>query len=253
MATNFEDADEPTSGPTPIPVNLVSIQLGEWLRELIYEGSATMPRSQQRAIGMSEVGGECDREIAYKLAGTTPTRFDDDPMVTIVGTGIHLVLADMFRRIDNGRGRWLIEHPVEYQGIPGSADAYDRRKRLLIDWKSTAKSKIRRIAKDGPPRRYIVQSQLYAQALRQIGEDPQRIAIVYLARDGKLDDLFVWPLSVDPTIADAAVGRLNDIKKTLEVKNAGSITPTPTHLCGWCDWCQPGSTNTNIGCPGKAA
>lgn len=253
MATNFADADEPTTGPVAVAPNLVSIQLGEWLRELIYEGSATMPRSQQRAIGMSEVGGECDREIAYKLSGTTPVKFDDDPMVTIVGTGIHLVLADMFRRIDNGRGRWLIEKSVEYQGIPGSADAYDRRKRLLIDWKSTAKSKIRRIAKDGPPRRYIVQSQLYAQALRQIGEDPQRIAIVYLARDGSLDDLFVWPLSVDKDIADAAVARMASIKKSLEVKNAGSIDPKPSNLCGWCGWCQPGSTNTNIGCPGKAA
>ena len=251
--TEFEEADEPTKGPTPIPVNLVSMQLGEWLRELIYEGSATMPRSQQKAIGMSEVGGECDREIAYKISGTTPSRFDDDPMVTIVGTGIHLVLADMFRRIDNGRGRWLIEHPVEYMGIPGSADAYDRRKRLLIDWKSTAKSKIRRIAKDGPPQRYIVQSQLYAQALRAIGEDPQRIAIVYLARDGSLDDLFVWPMAVDKDIADAGVARLNNIKKALEVKNAGSIAATPSNLCGWCDYCQPGTTNLNAACPGKFA
>jgi hypothetical protein len=98
-----------------------------------------------------------------------------------------------------------------------------------------------------------VQSQLYAQALRGIGEDPQRIAIVYLARDGKLDDLFVWPLTVDKLVADNAVSRLASIRKELEVKNAGSITPTPTSLCGWCDWCQPGSTNTNIGCPGKAA
>lgn len=252
MAT-FEDADEPTTGPTPAPVNLVGLQLGEWLRELIYEGSASMPRSQQKAIGMSEVGGQCDREIAYKLAGTTPTRFDDDPMVTIVGTGIHLVLADMFRRIDAGRGRWLIERPVEYMGIPGSADAYDRRKRLLIDWKSTAKAKIRRIAKDGPPQRYIIQSQLYAQALRAIGEDPQQIAIVYLARDGGLNDLFVWPLPVDKSIADAAVARITTIKKELEVKNAGSFTPTPSNLCGWCDYCQPDSTNPNIGCRGKAA
>ena len=174
-------------------------------------------------------------------------------MVTIVGTGIHLVLADMFRRIDNGRGRWLIEHPVEYMGIPGSADAYDRRKRLLIDWKSTAKSKIRRIAKDGPPQRYIVQSQLYAQALRAIGEDPQRIAIVYLARDGSLDDLFVCPMAVDKDIADAGVARLNNIKKALEVKNAGSIAATPSNLCGWCDYCQPGTTNLNAACPGKFA
>lgn len=249
----FEDADEPLTGPTPIPVNLVALQLGTWLRELIYEGAATMPRSQQRAIGMSEVGGQCERQIAYKIAGTTPTRFDDDPMVTMFGTGVHLVLADMFRRIDNGRGRWLVEHSVEYEGIPGSADLFDRRRGLLIDWKSTAKAKIKRIAKEGPTRQYIVQAQLYAQALIAAGEDVRQIAIVYIPRDGSLDDILVYPLAIDKPVADQAVARIKAIKSQLESKNVGSITATPSSLCGWCDYCQPTSTNANNSCRGNAA
>lgn len=249
--TEFEDPDD-AKKPEP-PTNLISIQLGEWLRELIYEGAATQPRSLQRVIGMSEVGGECDREIAYKIAGNTPTQFDDDPMASIVGTGIHLVLADMFRRMDAGRGRWLIEQKVSYQGIPGSCDAYDRRKKLLIDWKSTSKGKIRRIRAGGPPRRYIIQAQLYAAALREIGEDPQQIGIVYLARDGDLNDLFVWPVPVDKTVADNAIKRMRGIEKELESKNVGSIPATPSSLCSWCDHFQPGSTDPNHGCVGNAA
>lgn len=246
MTVEFEDPTPVAPKPEPT-INPISIALGEWLRELIWTGASTTPRSKQRAVGMSEVGGVCDRELAYKLNGTRKSNISRDPMASIVGTGIHLVLADFFRRMDAGVGRWLIEEPVSYRGVPGSLDAYDTKKRLLIDWKSTAKAKIRKIRNDGPPQGYIVQANMYAAALRERGEDPQQAAIVYLARDGELADLFVWPVALDPDVADQAVDRRN----MLGGLNPELVEAQPSRLCGWCDFYRPNSTDLSVGCPGK--
>lgn len=249
MTATFEaPAPVPTTAPPP-PGNPIGIALGEWLRELIWTGAATTPRSLQATAGMSEVGDDCDRQLAYKILGTTPSNLQSDPMASLVGTGIHLVLAEMFHRLDAGTGRWLIEKPVSYRGIPGTADAYDRRRKLLIDWKSTSKAKLRKTRADGPPRRYLVQTQLYAAALRELGEDPQQAALVYVARDGGLDELFVWPVAIDSTIADEAIARYERIAGATKGSLA-EIRAKPTPLCSWCDFYRPGSTDLTHGCPG---
>lgn len=251
MTTFADPAPIPETAPPPAAQDPIGSSLQEWLRELIWTGASTQPRSLQKAAGMSEIGSDCDRELAYKIAGTPRSNFDSDPMASLVGTGIHLVLADIFRRLDAGTGRWMIEQPVDYRGIPGSADAYDRRRKLLIDWKSTSKSKLRNVRADGPPLRYIVQTQLYGQALKALGEDPQRLALVYLARDGGLTDLYVWTTHLDAGIADAAVTRYHDISARLQNKTPAEITPHPNRLCGWCDFHAPNSTDPARSCPGQ--
>lgn len=202
----------------------------------------------QTAIGMSEVGVACEREIAYKLWGTPSVNIDKDPMASLTGTGIHAVLADMFRRMDQGVGRWLIEQPVSYRGIPGTLDAYDKRRKLLIDWKSTSKANLKKVRANGPPDYYEVQTQLYLAALRDSGEEPEIGALVYLARDGGLSELYVHPVSVDRSIADRYVDRL----VMIQGRNPADVIPNPsTETCMWCDFHKPGSTDLSVGCPGR--
>lgn len=256
--TTFEaPAEISLEQPVTAATDPISAGLADWLREMIWQGWATAGRSLQRDVGMSEVGTECERQLAYKIAGTAPFNLDDDPMPSLTGTGIHLVLADYFTKLHAGTGRWLIEHPVTYaregaSAIPGTVDAYDRRRKLVIDWKSTAKGKLRNIRAEGPPTRYVVQAQLYAAALRQAGEDPQRVALVYLPRDGKLSELTVWTTVPDPAFLDQWLDRLARIKNTVGLHdNPGEVSATPTRLCGWCDWHNPASTDTARACPGR--
>lgn len=242
----------PTEAEPQPPANPLTAGLADWLREQIWTGSATAKRSLQRAAGMSEIGTECERQLAYKILGIPPANFQGDPMPSLVGTGLHHVLAEIFTRADAGTGRWLIEQPVSYRGVPGSADAYDRRRRLLIDWKSTAKGKLRGIRNDGPPMRYIVQTQLYGQALREAGEDPQALALVYLARDGALSDLHVWTATPDKAVADEWVDRYERIRLDVTAHNSpGDVSAKPSRLCGWCDHYAPNATDLRRGCPGQ--
>lgn len=250
--TTFAAPEPPLEGPTPLAEqDAISVSLTEWLRELIWTGQSTDPRSLQTEPGMSEIGGDCPRRLAYKIAKVPRSNFTHDPMASIVGRGIHLVMAESFRRLDAGSNRWMIEYPLVYEGIKGSADAYDRRRKLLIDWKSTAKSKLRNVRREGPPQQYIVQAQLYAAALKAMGEDVQRMALVYLARDGGLDELFVWTTTPDQDVVDTWVEHLARIKSDLSLHDdPADVAHKPSRLCGWCDHHQPTSTDISRACPG---
>ena len=212
--------------------------LEQTLIALIQTGRATEVRSMQAALGMSEAGNTCDRQIAFKLAGT-PAVNPTDPLRSMVGTGTHSVLADMFFRLD-GRGtsgRWLIERHVAYGGLLGTVDLYERESGTVIDWKTTLAAKVKRLRYDGPPAQYVTQVQLYGAALWALGENVRRVSLAYLPIDGKLSDLYVWRAKFDRSTADKAVAR---VRRIIDDAREPENTPkNPTALCGWCPFYQP--------------
>jgi len=235
----------PTATATPT-MDPISAGLAESLRELIYTGQQTSARSLQAEVGMSEVGGICERELGYKINGTPPVNFDTDPLASLIGQGTHHELAELVGR-QNHAGRWLIEAPVSYKGRPGTLDLYDRRRKILIDWKTTSKSKLRTLRNEGPPQGYQVQIQAYAAALQSQGLEVLRVALAFLPRDGTLADLWVWTTPVEQVIADEAIARYERVAATPLLE----LRATPSRLCGWCNFHQPGSTDITRGCPGQ--
>lgn len=232
--------------PAMDPVNFL---LADALRELVWTGAVSSERSLQVQAGMSEIGNECDRELAYKIAATPPVNIDKDPMPSIVGTGFHMHMEKIFGHLDPRR--WLVETKVSYRGIPGTADLYDRRRRLLVDWKSTSKSNLRKLRNDGPPMRYQIQIQLYGAAMREHGEDPQRLALAYVARDGSLDDLWVWSTVPDQSVVDQAVARYEAlVDRVARGETPAQVDATPGRLCGYCAHYSPHTTHLDRACPG---
>lgn len=248
--TKWADPAPVPEAPEPPPLDPINMILADALRELIWTGATSSERSLQTVPGMSEIGGVCDRELYYKLAEIPPVNLAADPMPSIVGTGFHLHMERIFSKLD--RRRWLVEVPLDYRGIPGTGDLYDRRRRLLIDWKSTSKGKLRRLRTDGPPERARIQVQLYGAALRELGEDPQRLALVYIPRDGSLDDLWVWSTPPDQAVVDAAVARYERLADAaVRTAPPADISARPGPLCGYCAHHAPGSTDLRRGCPGQ--
>ncbi|GAA4908319.1 hypothetical protein [Streptomonospora salina] len=235
-------------GETALAVGKADPGVGEWLQEVIWSRSAKSPRSLQRRPGPSSLGTECDRQLAYTLTGRRPVNLEADPWAAIVGTAVHTWMANLFDALDGGTGRYLIEYPITYQGVQGTPDLYDRRRRLVVDWKTCKLDKLRTIRKQGPPRGYIVQSQIYAAGLTEAGEDPAATALVFLPVDGRLSDLYVWSAGVEPSIAESALARLNSLEGTAPAK----VPAKPSRLCPWCDFYRPGSTDLSVGCPGPS-
>lgn len=238
-------------GPPPepeVPDTLRAVMLAESLRDRILMGAAMSPRSLQVTIGASEIGGECARQIAYRAVGTAPVNFPD-PLKSLIGIGGHHAMADLFKRIDAGTGRYLIEEPLSYKGIPGTCDLYDKVRRMVIDWKWSTKAKVRDVRRNGPPKKYVVQGMIYGAALVERGDPVETVAIVYLPTNGDLPDLHVWSTPFRQAEADKAIEEFWDVRDVALDKGPDAVQPHPTRLCPWCSHYQPTSTDPARACP----
>lgn len=253
MFTMPSAAAPPAAPPVPVPL-LEGQALSEWVRETLWTASADRPRSRQAAIGPSELGLACSREIAYKLAGTAPVNFGIDPMPSMVGTAMHAHMAEIFSAA-RPVGRYLVEHRVTYRGVSGTLDLYDRRTATLLDWKFPKRAKVRRVLADGPPRQYRWQMQVYAAGLVAAGETPARIAVVYIPVDGALTDIATWMFPIVPAEADEAVDRQDTVRaQLLEAGAPGQVTANPSRLCPWCPYHRPQwSGDLAVACPGETS
>lgn len=112
------------------------------LKALIIDGAKSDERSQQIALGPSEVGHPCLRKLALGLLHAPKVNNYDDPLPSVIGTGAHsrfeeFANRDNARRIALGQpSRWLTEHRVTIrEGLAGTCDLYDMETNTVIDWK----------------------------------------------------------------------------------------------------------------------
>lgn len=229
----------------------IALIITEQLVDQIWMAEATSRRSTQDHIGPSELGTACDRQLAYRLAGTRKVNHPD-PLRVIFGSGLHAALQEMFTRIDGGSGRFLVEHPVSYRGVSGTVDLYDSRRAAVIDWKSTTKGKLRDIRRRGPNDKYKIQAHTYGAALAAAGYPVRLVALAFVPLDGELADTYVWTAPLDTTVADEAIDRLDRLRAQYDTEafTPADFTPTPTRLCPWCSHYRPESADLAIGCPG---
>lgn len=225
-----------------------SMILSERIRELLFQVSDTSSRSLQVSIGASEIGGACPRQVGYRMAGARPVSFTD-PLRSLVGTAIHGWLAEVFRDQDHGSGRYLVEHPVEYQGIPGTLDLYDRRHGLVVDWKTTTKGRLAEYRRNGPSPHYVTQLQVYGAGLAQQGETPTELALVFIPTDGTLAEIWSWVTRPDLSLADRAITAAKEVAELYAQGGAAALTTAPA-LCNFCPFHRPGVPVSDLSCPG---
>lgn len=218
------------------------------------------PRSQQLSLGPSDLGTECDRELAYKIAGIRGYNHGD-PWPGFVGSSIHARLGDVIRAYAKEHGgAWLIENRVVVDPlISGHADIV--RSPLVVDFKSGGKDVIDRARKEGPSHKYLVQIHSYAKGLIDAGHPITQVALVYLPRAGWLRDMYVWAAPYDPKVPIAALTRAYGIARHLkesDIRNNPdlweTIVPTPGFGCTWCGLFNkemgPDEPATDKGCAG---
>jgi len=154
----------------------------------------------------------------------------------------------MFKRLDAGSGRFLVEHFLRYRGIPGTVDLFDRHARTVIDWKTVLKSKLARLRSYGPQASYVIQQHGYGAALAQDGEDVRYVSLAFVPIDGTLDEAWMWRAPFDPGIANKAIDRVN----ALHELEPNLVPKNPSELCKWCPYYQPNTTiPSEHSCSGK--
>lgn len=199
------------------------------------------PRSQQVSLGPSDLGTECDRKLAYKIAGVKGYNMGD-PWAAFVGSSIHSRVEDVIRKYAKEHGGvWLIEERVVVDPlISGRADlVHDD---MVIDIKSASPDVIKKLPTTGPRQSYLAQIHGYAKGLNDAGRNITKVAFVFVPRSGRLDDFYVWADEYRPEIAEQAIRRVYRFAKRLgelDILNNPHLWETvpakPDFL--WCQYC----------------
>lgn len=245
-----------------------STKIAEAIGQFIISADADSARSQQTAIGPSEVGEPCERQLSYKMLAWPESNTSRDPIAAIIGTGFHLWMAEKFEARQSllpgsDTPRYRIEERVtvregytETATLAGSSDLYDRLTALNYDWKLVGTSSHDKYRRQGPGEKYRIQAHLYGLGQENAGQRPERVVVVFVARYHELK-VHVWSEPYDQQIALDALTRLDRIRQQLydldpeaNPENWAAI-PTPDKPnCRFCPWLTPGSTDLAQGCPG---
>lgn len=218
---------------------------------------APTERDKQTAIGVSEIGDDCERCIADKLLGIQHnTENTGTPLAPFLGTAFHAFVESRIKNEPNV----LVEQRVEvceledYGRISGSVDRFDIAAATVLDWKVLSRKKISAFRKsvkwdDGLPRfadtaagsqfrKYYIQIMLYGYGLSKLGYEVARCSIVAIPRDCSVEVApggiteFSFPWRRD--VALAAIERLQNIWERVRSRDGEVDSLQSSPLCWYC-------------------
>jgi len=203
-------------------------------------------RSRQRDVGMSELGGHCDRQLALKLLQLDAVNHGPK-LAALRGTGLHTVLEEAMR----GDPRWLVEAAVAYGGIRGHVDLFDLRTGTVWDHKLMSKAKIKRLVEHGPSRAHRWQLHLYGAGLLAAGHTVNRVGLLAWPLDGHDEDSRAWGEPFDVNVADEALAHHDRVARAVADGGPRSVPMLAGPLCRWCPYWVRGSDDTDTTCGGN--
>lgn len=189
------------------------------LKALIIDGAASHGRSQQRALGPSEVGHPCLRKLAYGLMGVPKCNSYSDPLPSVVGTGAHAQVEEFARKANErlGRTRWLPETRVTVRpGLAGTCDLVDLDTTTVIDWKFPGTSRMHHYRTHGPSEVYRRQAHLYGRGMRNLGLPITDVGICFLPRGGELKNAYLWTEPYSDAVVAETLSRIDAVTLMLD-------------------------------------
>lgn len=253
-------------GPLPAPLTQHGSDPTLLGKELLAEISRSIdehPRSQQVAIGPSEVGHPCARRIGYKLLNY-PERSSEPNWKATVGTYAHAGLEQVMDNANvrlaegmTGQERFLIEEDlvcgtIGDQLLTGHCDLYDRVTDTVVDWKTVGPAQLKKYKAHGPGDQYRVQAHIYGRGWALRGFPVQRVAVMFLPRNGELRESYWWTEDYDEQVAVSAIARVTGIKLTTDALGPAALPMlgTADAYCNRCPFFAARSTDLTAGCPG---
>lgn len=169
-------------------------------------------RAHQIQIGISEVGMDCRKCVARKLA-LTP-RVPDGAWYPFIGTAVHEQLELGFdARYPDGYKleERLFVHEYKDLRLTGSCDMFAHADGVVNDWKVVGKSAIADASKGKIKDQYRIQAMLYGYGWEQKGYEVTHVALSFLPREDKLENAVVVLIRYDKSIAIEALAQLESM------------------------------------------
>ena len=221
------------------------------VRQIIVAHDAARPRSQQTAVGPSDLSSPCSRKLVYQLLGVPKVVDDAVNLMAWVGTGIHAQMEQALKDDDD----WVTEQRLTIKvakgiSITGSLDAYHKPSRTIVDWKSVGPSALAKYRR-ASPEKYLDQVSIYGLMAVLSGRmSVENTCIAYLPRNGDLADIHVDLHPWDEDRADRAIRRLEALHAAADAgPTVLPLVPTGDD-CRYCGWWMPGSDTPEVACTG---
>ena len=238
------------------------------LERVITDYSRSFARSQQKSIGPSELGQDCERRLAMTLLGVEAVNHERDEWTSSVGTACHTWMEGAFLHANGllvSQGlpaRWLVEQTVTIEtGLDGHVDVYDLWTHTVLDHKFPGVTSIRKYRKQkNPGMQYIWQAHTYGLGWAKMGFPVKAVAIAMYPRSGLIRDTWLWSEPYDESIALQALARKDALLVGMnKAENAGGVPALGEYLagldhhtehCGWCPFYDRHSEDPNVSCRG---
>lgn len=179
-------------------------------------------RSKQIQIGISEVGMDCRKCVARKLA-LTP-RLVDGAWYPFIGTAVHDALEKGFAAnfpTDYQLEERLFVHEYKNLKLTGSCDmmAYSVEGESVVvnDWKVVGDTALNDARKGKIKDQYRVQAMLYGYGWEQKGFNVTHVALTFLPRADKLENAVVTLLRYDQQLAVDSLKVLDSMIDAAEI------------------------------------
>lgn len=189
--------------------------VNEMLLKALSNYDKSRERSQQKQIGVSQLGG-CRRQVWFQLNDTEKTN-DTLKLPALMGTGIHKMIEEaLLLDVKENWSEYEIEVEVEYDGLKGHIDLYIPEIGAVIDWKTT---KIKNLDYF-PSKQQRWQVHTYAYLLEKNGHNPKTVTLVAIPRDGDERQIKVHTEEYSEEIAAEAWAWYKDLLAQTDIPEA---------------------------------
>lgn len=173
-------------------------------------------RSFQTQIGISEVGSDCRKCVARKLAGRP--KKPEGSWYPFIGTAVHASLEEGFARWEDYKLEGRID-VYEYKTLKlgGSCDMFAYQDGVVNDWKVVGERALKEAAAGKIKNQYRIQAMLYGLGWKKKGFDVTHVALTFLPRDVDLSNAQVVMLRYDEQVALDALAALEIMIDAAEI------------------------------------
>lgn len=231
------------------------------LKQMVRNHSDSHARHHQKALGPSEVGHPCGRNIIARTLDLPAINPAFDPLASYIGVASHAAMENAAnlaneRQIEEWRAagsptrelhlRWIPEKKVTIRdGLAGTCDLYDTETNTVIDYKFPGVARMTLYRKEMKAKRppshiYRVQAHLYGRGYKNLGFDVQHVGIWFLPRAGMLSTSRLWKEPYDDSFVDEQLARLDSLYLVMDELDIErhpqrlSIIPKKPYECGFC-------------------
>jgi hypothetical protein len=235
------------------------------LKSLIRNHAAAHPRSNQVALGPSEIGHPCARNIVQGLIGGKEHAVnpDSDPLPAYVGTAAHALFegaVELANRWDKDNDdiaidaplRWISERKVSIRSdLSGTCDLFDTETGTVIDLKFPGTTAMTEYRRNGPSVLYETQAHLYGRGYINAGHQVNNVAVWFIPRAGLLSTSHLWMAPYDDKLVETTLQRLDSLlllADGMDLEHNPDLlqwVPTTPYKCTWCPYYDINNTSTN--------